>query len=75
MSDRDRDELVKRAKNLAADLEEMVEEIEAHGQDLPTYWSSFDVRRTTIDLKTAHVIVADVARKLAQVGTWSKGSR
>lgn len=67
-----RDSLAQRAKRVAVELEEIVEEIESESADHPTFWTAFDVQRTTLDLKTAAVHVVSVSEKLKQVGSWKK---
>lgn len=63
-------EFIQRAKSIAADLEELVEDIEIEAADRPREWTEFDVKRTTLDLKVAHRLATDVSEKLKQVGTW-----
>ncbi len=67
-----RDRIIALSLKLGVVLDELAEDIEDGAARDPTLWTPFDVRRTTLDLRTAARIVQGVTEKLKQVGTWKK---
>lgn len=65
-----RDELIRRLKRALVEIEEIAEELVSAGFRDATFWTEFDVKRTTLEIRVAARCLEGCIDKMHQAGRW-----